>query len=338
MMAYANGQMTSAAYLIGSAADEVVSNPVSRVGSIGVITAHFDYSKAQEMQGVKKTYLYSGKYKAMGHDSAPLDDQSKKYIQERLDQYYTMFVDMVAQNRGVDKEKVLGDMAEGRIFIGDKAVEVGLVDGIGSFGYAVDKLVTLVGPPKKKEVRKGMKRDEYRAEYPEEYQKIADEAAAKAKAEMQEVVEQQAETIAELIDQKAELLENLDDTNERLKALEKKEAIRAEREIESTAHHIWNEELIQSDVPARLHPKVRSMVRHDKFIKDDVLDADAFREAVRGEIKDWEGFTASKETVLGTGTPPGSGEGSEVAAQQKADDDFVDEMLVMAGDKPATQH
>jgi len=331
MVSYANGQMTSAAYMIGSAADEIVSNSVSRVGSIGVLAAHYDYSKQQEQMGVKKTYLYSGKYKAMGHDSAPLDDQSRKYIQERLDHYYTMFVDMVAQNRGVEKEKVLGDMAEGKIFIGQKALDVGLIDRIGSFGHAVDRLSTMV-KPKKKEVRKRMDRNEYKVEHPEEYQQIVDEV----RAEMQKEIDERDETISDLLEANDSLTKNLDETNSRLLKLEKAEALRAEREIENTAHHIWNEELITSDVPSRLHPKVRSMIRHDKFVKDGVLDAKAFREAVREEIKDWEGFTTEK--VMGGGTPPGSSEGANVAADKKADDDFVNEMLELAGEKPATQH
>ncbi len=64
IVAYTDGLMASAAYWIGSATDKVyIGNDATLVGSIGVVATHTDMSKAQEMQGVKTTEVYAGKYK-----------------------------------------------------------------------------------------------------------------------------------------------------------------------------------------------------------------------------------------------------------------------------------
>lgn len=130
IIAHANGLMASAAYWISSAVDRITAYDTAQVGSIGVITAHYDYSKQDEMKGVKRTYLYSGKYKAMGNDTEPLSKEAKNYIQKQLDDIYTMFVESVAMHRGKDVKHVLSHMADGRIFLAKDALEAGLIDDI----------------------------------------------------------------------------------------------------------------------------------------------------------------------------------------------------------------
>ena len=334
-MAYGDGQMTSAAYLIGSAADMVYASKTSRGGSIGVIMAHYDYSKAQEMRGVKKTYLYSGKYKAMGHDSEPLDDEAKKYLQGHLDDYYTMFVDMVAAQRGVETKDVLSKMADGKIFIGSKAIDPGLIDGISTFKGALAYLNN--EKPNEKEV-KGMTEMEitvelFKSKDPEGYEKLVSDTIAQAVKDVQPELDEKDKEIAALKEANETLSRSLDTTNDRMLKLEKKDAIRSEKEMAQEAASIWSRELTDSDVPANLHKKARSMVSHTKFIKDEVFDKAAFTEAVREEITDWEDRT---KTVIGGGTPPGTENDAETVVEAE-DDAAVAEMLEMA-EGPATQH
>jgi signal peptide peptidase SppA len=137
IIAYVDGQMCSAAYWIGSAASAIVASPTAQVGSIGILVKHTDYSKADEMNGVKRTYLTAGKYKALGNDAEPLSEFARQVIQERLDDAYTIFIDTVAKNRGTTAEKVLSDMADGRVFMGQKAVSAGLVDSLGTLDDAL---------------------------------------------------------------------------------------------------------------------------------------------------------------------------------------------------------
>jgi capsid assembly protease len=137
IVAFANGMMASAAYWIGSGAQTIITNETGDIGSIGVVQAHYDYSEANEKAGVTQTYIYAGKYKTIGNDSEPLSKEGKAYIQAGVDYIYSLFVESVSRHREVTIAEAL-KMAEGRIFIGKQALEVGLVDQIGNFDTALD--------------------------------------------------------------------------------------------------------------------------------------------------------------------------------------------------------
>ncbi len=133
IVTWANGLMASAGYWIGSAAHQVYnSSDTTVVGSIGVVTRHIDYSKMDKEMGIKRTYLYAGKYKVVGADNKPLSKDDAEIIQAELDYLYSIFVDAVAKHRGVDVSTVLDDMADGRIFTGQQAIDAGLVDGVAT--------------------------------------------------------------------------------------------------------------------------------------------------------------------------------------------------------------
>jgi signal peptide peptidase SppA len=136
-VAYADGAMLSAAYWIGSSASKVVASRTASVGSIGVLMVHQDFSEYEKMRGIKTTYLSAGRYKAIGNDAEPLGETARSVFQEKLDYLYRIFVDAVAQSRGVDIEKGFA-MADGRVFIGNQAQEAGLVDAVGDFKTALD--------------------------------------------------------------------------------------------------------------------------------------------------------------------------------------------------------
>lgn len=141
IVAYSDGRMASAAYWIGAAADAVyISGGTVQVGSIGVILSHAEYSEMDRMSGIKVTEIFAGKYKAAGSGNKPLDDESKNYLQERVDQIYAEFVRTVAKFRGVSEKVVLANMADGRIFMGKNAIDAGLVDGIATLDSLIDKL------------------------------------------------------------------------------------------------------------------------------------------------------------------------------------------------------
>jgi len=136
--AYANGQMTSAAYWIGSAAGNVVANETAIIGSIGVLAVHRDYSENDKKYGIKTTIITSGKYKALTHPDQPLSKEGKEQIQGQADYFYSLFVQDIANNRGVSVETVTSEMAEGRVFIGKQALDAGLVDQIGTLETAIN--------------------------------------------------------------------------------------------------------------------------------------------------------------------------------------------------------
>lgn len=135
--AVTSGMMASAAYWIGSAADRVFVGRTADVGSIGVLMVHTDFSKMDERIGIKTTYLTAGEYKAIGNDAEPLSDAARVEFQSHLDQIYGEFVSAVARHRGAPAVKVRNQMADGRVFIGERAVAVGLADQIGGLQDAV---------------------------------------------------------------------------------------------------------------------------------------------------------------------------------------------------------
>ena len=146
IMAFANGLMASAAYHIGSAADYVVAaNPTTQVGSIGVIMApHMDYSKRYAKEDIKVTTFYAGKFKMTPNKYTPLSKDDKNYIQDKLDYLYSLFVDAVAKHRNSTSDIVNRDMAEGRIFIGNQALDAGLVDDILNKSQAIEHLKEMI--------------------------------------------------------------------------------------------------------------------------------------------------------------------------------------------------
>jgi signal peptide peptidase SppA len=137
VVAYTGGMMASAAYWIGSAADVIVASPAAVVGSIGIAAVHYDKSEADKAAGVRRTIISAGAYKRIAADNQPLSREGEAYIQERVDRYYSLFVDAVAAHRGVSVDQVLERMADGRDFIGEQAREAGLVDVIGNFETAL---------------------------------------------------------------------------------------------------------------------------------------------------------------------------------------------------------
>jgi capsid assembly protease len=131
--AYTDGYMTSAAYWVGSSADKIyISGDTTNVGSIGVITAHYDYTEAARAQGVKVTEFVTGKYKNAGSDFRSIDDTSSEYIQGRIDYILGVFAGAVIRNRGLNAEKIDSEIFEAKVYIGKQAITAGLVDGVST--------------------------------------------------------------------------------------------------------------------------------------------------------------------------------------------------------------
>ncbi len=141
VVSLASGTMASAAYWIGSAASSIyITDSTTVVGSIGVVATHQDVSKAQAAQGIKTTEIYAGKYKRIASSYEPLTKEGKQVMQDQVDYTYGLFVEAVAKQRGVSTDTVLQNMADGRIFIGQQAIDAGLVDGVSTLDVLVQQL------------------------------------------------------------------------------------------------------------------------------------------------------------------------------------------------------
>lgn len=141
VVTWADGMMASAAYWIGAAAGRMyLSGDTTAAGSIGVVSQHTDYSNREAMLGVKTTEIYAGKFKRIASAHAPLSTEGKEYLQGMVDQLYSIFVGEVAKYRGRSADHVHASMADGRILIGKKAVDAGLVDGITTLDALIASL------------------------------------------------------------------------------------------------------------------------------------------------------------------------------------------------------
>lgn len=141
VVALADGMMASAAYWIGSAADAIyMTDNVTQVGSIGVVATHTDISAAEQSRGVKTTEITAGKFKRVASQYGALSESGRQTIQDQVDYLYSVFVQTVADNRGVSVDTVLENMADGRVFIGQQAIDAGLVDGVSTRDALIAKL------------------------------------------------------------------------------------------------------------------------------------------------------------------------------------------------------
>ena len=134
VITWSDGVLASAGIWVGSAASKVyISSDVVTVGSIGVVATHTDFSAADAAEGRKVTEITAGKYKRIASSHAPLSESGRAAIQEQVDDIYSVFVDQVAAQRGMTVDDVLARAADGRVFLGKKAIAAGLVDGIMTF-------------------------------------------------------------------------------------------------------------------------------------------------------------------------------------------------------------
>jgi signal peptide peptidase SppA len=140
IVAVANSLMASAAYYVGSAADEISVTPGGEVGSIGTIAVHLDTSKADETEGFKYTLIKAGEFKGLGNSYEPLNKDGQGYIQGMVDQYYDMFVSAVAKNRGIGKEDVRKNYGQGKVFIASDAVKQGLADRVETLEQTIARV------------------------------------------------------------------------------------------------------------------------------------------------------------------------------------------------------
>lgn len=130
----------SAAYYIASAADEIVASKASLVGSIGVIINGFGAVEAMEKLGIERRLITAGDNKAMLDPFLPEDSQQQAYMQRVVDQVHEQFITAVKQGRG-DRLANRADIFSGLVWNGSEAKALGLVDHIGSMGYALREVL-----------------------------------------------------------------------------------------------------------------------------------------------------------------------------------------------------
>ncbi|WP_353282734.1 S49 family peptidase [Wolbachia endosymbiont (group A) of Pogonocherus hispidulus] len=136
IIAIANDDAYSAAYAIASSAEKVFMSRTSGVGSIGVIASHIDQSGFDEKQGIKYTTVFAGSRKNDLNPHEPITSESLESLQKEVDRLYEMFLQLIARNRGLSTEKIRS--TEAGLYFGERAIEIGLADGITTFSEFID--------------------------------------------------------------------------------------------------------------------------------------------------------------------------------------------------------
>lgn len=135
-IAIADGMAASAAYLGGTAADELVITRTGYAGSIGVVARHVDFSRALDKEGITVTNVFVGDHKVDGNPFEPLPAAVREAWETEMRGLHTMFVDAVATHRDMDAKAVRATQAA--TYSGQAAVDIGLADRIGT----TDALIT----------------------------------------------------------------------------------------------------------------------------------------------------------------------------------------------------
>jgi len=140
----------SGGYYIACTADKIVANPGTLVGSIGVILQIENIEELLSKIGLKREIVKSGKYKDIGSMTRPMTEEEEAILQGFSDNIYYQFVDAVAEGRDMKREEVL-KLADGRIFTGEQAIKLGLIDRLGNLQDAISmtgEMVGIEGEPK----------------------------------------------------------------------------------------------------------------------------------------------------------------------------------------------
>ena len=146
----------SGGYYVAAAADKIVANPGTLTGSIGVKMEFANVEKLLEKIGVKGMVVKAGEFKDIGSPYRDMTPQERKLLQDVIDDVHSQFIKAVAEGRNLPEADVRA-IADGRIFTGQQALALKLVDKLGDLGDSIrlaGSLAGIKGKPKVVEKRK----------------------------------------------------------------------------------------------------------------------------------------------------------------------------------------
>ena len=134
----------SGAYYVASASDKIYADSGSIVGSIGVIAEWMNYGDLLKWAKLKNVVIKTGEFKDTGNPARDLTPAEQAYMQDLINNMFGQFVHAVADGRGLkyDDVKVI---ANGKVWTGEQAKSMNLIDGVGDFETAVDDTAKSVG-------------------------------------------------------------------------------------------------------------------------------------------------------------------------------------------------
>ena len=134
----------SGGYYIASATDKIIANAGTITGSIGVIMEYANIEEIAKKIGISPVVIKSGEFKDIGSPLRELKDSERKLLQDLVDELHLQFVNDAAKARGIDVETMLR-LADGRVYTGQKAFDLKLIDRLGNLDDAVQWVGELAG-------------------------------------------------------------------------------------------------------------------------------------------------------------------------------------------------
>ena len=136
----------SGGYYIASAGRFIYAEPTTITGSIGVFGIMFNTERAfKNKAGVNFDRVVTHRYADIGSMSRQMAPEEKQSVQKEVERVYKRFIDVVQEGRGYEKRKDVEEIAEGRVWTGTRAKELGLVDELGGLDQAIAKAAESAG-------------------------------------------------------------------------------------------------------------------------------------------------------------------------------------------------
>ncbi len=135
----------SGGYYLACGADRIIAHPTTVTGSIGVIMMLPDFSGVMRRIGVDVVAIKSGPLKDAGSPFRAMKDSERPVFQKIIDAMYERFLDVVSRSRPALTRDRIRELADGRVYLADEALETGLIDEIGTLRAALDAAKGLAG-------------------------------------------------------------------------------------------------------------------------------------------------------------------------------------------------
>jgi protease IV len=134
----------SGAYYVSSATNKIFADNASIVGSIGVIAEWYNYEELLKWAKLQAIVLKAGEFKDTGSPVRPMTPAEREYMQSLIDNMHTQFIHSVAEGRHMKDADIL-PLADGKVWTGEQAVPLKLIDQVGDFRVAVEDTAKSVG-------------------------------------------------------------------------------------------------------------------------------------------------------------------------------------------------
>ncbi len=133
----------SGGYYVAAATDKIFAAKETTTGSIGVIADYVNYSQLESKLGIEHNVMKSGAHKDIGSPNREMTEEDRIILQKMVDDSYLDFLKVVSTGRKLSMDKVK-KIADGRIYSGQQALDLGLVDEIGYMGDAIESMSELI--------------------------------------------------------------------------------------------------------------------------------------------------------------------------------------------------